>query len=79
VVTSEPNPRLAYLAGTLRRARRAKDLSQEALAIRAGTHANHVSAIERGQKDFRATTLMRLIEALELTPEELFAKYGRKA
>ncbi len=79
MVTSEPDPRLVYLAGTLRRARRAKDLSQEALAIRAGTHANHVSAIERGQKDFRATTLMRLIEALELTPEQLFSRYGREA
>jgi transcriptional regulator with XRE-family HTH domain len=79
VATSEPDPRLAYLARTLRRARRAKDLSQEALAIRAGTHANHVSAIERGQKDFRATTLMRLIEALELTPEQLFSRYGREA
>jgi len=79
VAASEPDPRLSYLAGTLRRARRAKDLSQEALANRAGTHANHISAIERGQKDFRATTLMRLIEALGITPEELFAKYGREA
>jgi transcriptional regulator with XRE-family HTH domain len=76
VATADPDPRLVYLARTLRRARRAKDLSQEALADRAGTHANHVSAIERGQKDFRATTLMRLIEALGLTPAELFAKYG---
>jgi transcriptional regulator with XRE-family HTH domain len=78
VATSQPDPRLAYLAHTLRRARRDRDLSQEALANRAGTHANHVSAIERGQKDFRATTLMRLIEALELTPEELFTRYGRE-
>lgn len=76
MATADPDPRLVYLARTLRRARRAKDLSQEALADRAGTHANHVSAIERGQKDFRATTLMRLIEALGLTPAELFAKYG---
>jgi transcriptional regulator with XRE-family HTH domain len=71
------DPQLAYLARTLRRARRDKELSQEALAHRAGTHANHVSAIERATKDFRATTLMRLIEALELTPEELFSRYGR--
>jgi transcriptional regulator with XRE-family HTH domain len=73
-----PDPRLAYLARTLRRARRDKELSQEALAHRAGTHANHVSAIERGTKDVRATTLLRLVEALELTPEELFARYGRE-
>jgi transcriptional regulator with XRE-family HTH domain len=74
-----PDPRLAYLARTLRRARRDRELSQEALAHRADTHANHISAIERATKDLRATTLLRLIEALELTPEELFARYGREA
>jgi transcriptional regulator with XRE-family HTH domain len=78
MVASNQDPGLAYLAATLRRARRDKELSQEALANRAGTHANHISAIERGQKDFRATTLMRLCEALELTPEQLFARYGRE-
>jgi transcriptional regulator with XRE-family HTH domain len=77
-MASPPDPRLVYLARTLRRARRDRELSQEALAHRAGTHANHISAIERATKDFRATTLMRLIEALELTPEELFARYGRE-
>ncbi len=78
-MASSPDPRLIYLARTLRRARRDQDLSQEALAHRAGTHANHISAIERGAKDFRATTLMRLIDALELTPEELFRQYGKDA
>jgi transcriptional regulator with XRE-family HTH domain len=70
------DPRLDYVARTLRRARRDLDLSQEVVAHRAGMHANHVSAIERGTKDLRATTLMRIIEALELTPGELFVRYG---
>lgn len=74
-----PDPRLDALGRTLRRARRDLDLSQEALADRARTHANHISAIERGTKDVRATTLLRLIEAMELTPAELFGRYGEPA
>jgi transcriptional regulator with XRE-family HTH domain len=73
------DPRLDYVARTLRRARRDLDLSQEVVAHRAGMHANHVSAVERGTKDLRATTLMRIIEALGLTPAELFTRYGEPA
>ncbi|MGB2712003.1 MAG: helix-turn-helix transcriptional regulator [Conexibacter sp.] len=76
---SEPNPRLATLGRTLRKARRDLDLSQDALARRAGMHANHVGAIERGTKDLRASTLLRLIEALDMTPAELFTRYGDQA
>src|SRR5829696_8255776 len=71
-----PNPRLTTLGRTLRKARRDLDLSQDALGRRAGMHANHVSAIERGTKDLRASTLLRLIEALDLTPAELFTRFG---
>lgn len=73
-----PNPRLTTLGRTLRKARRDLDLSQDALGRRAGMHANHVSAIERGTKDLRASTLLRLIEALELTPAELFTRFGEQ-
>lgn len=72
----EPNPRLTTLGRTLRKARRDLDLSQEAVARRAGMHPNHVGAIERGTKDLRASTLLRLIEALDTTPAELFERYG---
>jgi len=73
-----PNPRLVTLGRTLRKARRDLDLSQEAVARRAGMHANHVGAIERGTKDLRASTLLRLIEALDMTPAELFTRYGEQ-
>jgi transcriptional regulator with XRE-family HTH domain len=72
----EPNSRLIALGRTLRKARRDLDLSQEAVGRRAGMHANHVGAIERGTKDLRASTLLRLIEALGMTPAELFTRYG---
>jgi transcriptional regulator with XRE-family HTH domain len=72
----DSDPRLVALGRALRRARRAQDLSQEAVGQRAGMHPNHIGTIERGTKDLRATTLLRLIEALELSPAELFAEYA---
>ena len=71
-----PDSGLATLGRTLRKARRDLDLSQDALARRAGMHANHVGAIERGTKDLRWTTLERLIAGLGMTPAELFTRYG---
>lgn len=73
---AQPDPRLTTLGRTLRKARRDLDLSQDALARRAGMHANHVGAIERGTKDLRASTLLRMIEGLGMTPAELFGRYG---
>jgi transcriptional regulator with XRE-family HTH domain len=73
---ADPDPRLVALGRALRKARRHRDLSQEAIGQRAGMHPNHVGTIERGTKDLRATTLLRLIEALEMSPAELFADYG---
>jgi transcriptional regulator with XRE-family HTH domain len=72
----ETDPRLVALGRALRKARRDRDLSQEAIGQRAGMHPNHVGTIERGTKDLRATTLLRLIEALELSPAELFSDYA---
>jgi transcriptional regulator with XRE-family HTH domain len=68
----QPSPELLALAQAIRQARRAKDLSQEALAARADVHPKHLSEIERANKDPRATTLIRLAEALDLTPAELY-------
>jgi transcriptional regulator with XRE-family HTH domain len=70
---SPPSPELLALAHAIRQARRAKDLSQEALAALADVHPKHLSEIERANKDPRATTLIRLAEALGLTPAELYA------
>jgi transcriptional regulator with XRE-family HTH domain len=70
------SPQLVAFGRTVRKARRDRDLSQEAIGQRAGMHPNHVGTIERGTKDLRATTLLRLIEALEMSPAELFADYG---
>lgn len=64
---------LAAFARTLRRRRRLLDLSQEALARRAGVGSKHLGEIERGLRDPRLTTVLRLLDALDLSPDEVIA------
>ncbi|HKG39015.1 MAG TPA: helix-turn-helix transcriptional regulator [Conexibacter sp.] len=63
---------------TLRKARRDRDLSQEALADEAGLSAKHVGEIERANKDPRLTTVLRLADALELRSNELFRQFDER-
>lgn len=70
-----PSPQLVAFGRTIRRARRDLDLSQEALADRAGLSSKHVGEIERANKDPRITTVFRLAAALGLRAGELFARY----
>lgn len=65
------SPQLVAFGRTLRKARRDRDLSQEALADEAGLSAKHVGEIERANKDPRLTTVMRLAEALEMRSGDL--------
>lgn len=70
---------LVAFARTLRRVRRERDLSQEALAARAGVSPKHVSDIERANKDPRATTVIRLADALGVEVGELFRQLYAQA
>jgi transcriptional regulator with XRE-family HTH domain len=71
-VSSNPSPELVALGRRLRQMRRARELSQEALAAAAGVHPKHLSEIERANKDPRATTVVRLADALGVTVAELY-------
>ncbi|HEY4279116.1 MAG TPA: helix-turn-helix transcriptional regulator [Conexibacter sp.] len=62
------------LARTIRQLRRDRELSQEALAHAAGIHPKHLSEIERGNKDPRATTVGRLAEALGISVGALYSR-----
>jgi transcriptional regulator with XRE-family HTH domain len=75
---SDPSPQLLAFGRTVRRARRDLDLSQEALADKAGLNAKHVGEIERANKDPRMTTVFKLATALELRAGELFARYDER-
>lgn len=55
----------------VRAARRAKGWTQEDLAARTGLAVVQVSRIERGVREVRLTTILRLATALSTTPNEL--------
>jgi transcriptional regulator with XRE-family HTH domain len=49
------------------------ELSQRELAARAGIGEKHLGEIERGLRDPRLSTLLRLLDALDLGPDEIAA------
>lgn len=61
------------LAVNLRRARRARGLSQELLADVAGLDRSYVSGIERGERNVGIDNVGRLASALEVSVAGLFA------
>lgn len=55
----------------VRAAREAKDWTQEDLAHASGLATVQVSRVERGVREIRLTTLLRLVSALGTPPNEL--------
>ncbi len=55
----------------VRAARKARGWTQEELAHRTGLATVQVSRIERGRREVRLGTLLRLLAALEASPSEL--------
>jgi ribosome-binding protein aMBF1 (putative translation factor) len=57
----------------VRAARRRKGWTQEDLSGKAGLAVVQISRIERGTREVRLTTIVRLLDALEVSADELFA------
>ena len=73
----EADPKTAF-GKVLRRLRRERDLSQEALAERAGLARNHLSEIERARRDPGLTTLVQIADALGIGTGELFKRFDEE-
>lgn len=58
-------------ATNLRAARRKRGVSQEKLARLCDLHRTEISLLERGGREPRLGTIMKLADALEVTPNEL--------
>jgi transcriptional regulator with XRE-family HTH domain len=63
-------------ARNLRATRLRVELSQEGLARRAGIHRTEVSLLERGGRDPRLATIVRLARALGVEPAALLDGIG---
>jgi transcriptional regulator with XRE-family HTH domain len=64
---------LIALGQEIRRHRKAVDISQEALAERAGLHRNYIGYLERGERNPRVKTLFDVAHALGLGFSQLMA------
>ena len=69
----EPRERFAV---NLRRARREQGISQEELGFRCELHRTEISLLERGGREPRLGTIVKLAGALDTTPAELCAGIG---
>jgi transcriptional regulator with XRE-family HTH domain len=61
-------------AANLRRARREKGLTQEALGDAAGLHRTEIGLLENAKRDPRLKTISKLAQALETTPSRLLSE-----
>jgi len=62
----------------LRELREERDLTQEALALEAGTERSHISALERAEKGPSLATILRLSRALSVPASDLIERVERK-
>jgi len=67
-------PNVGKLGRAVRTLRRDRDLSQEALAARAGLHPNQVGRLERGT-NVQVGTLLAVVEGLGVGLAELGRRY----
>jgi transcriptional regulator with XRE-family HTH domain len=65
-------------AVNLKRARAAKGVSQEELASRCDLHRTEISLLERGGREPRLGTMVKLAEALDIGPQDLCAGIRRQ-
>ncbi|HEU4702567.1 MAG TPA: helix-turn-helix transcriptional regulator [Conexibacter sp.] len=73
----EPSPKSVF-GRVLRRIRRERDLSQEALAHSAGLARNHVSELERARRDPGLATVVQIADALNMGVGELMTRFDEE-
>ncbi|MCY3921347.1 MAG: helix-turn-helix transcriptional regulator [Chloroflexi bacterium] len=69
------DPRLAF-GRRVRRLRRLRGLSQEALALRCGLDRTYVGGVERGERNISLLNIHRIARGLGLPVRDLFADKG---
>lgn len=65
------------VGANVRRLRKAKGLSQEALAHEAGMSMRYLAGLERGEENPSLVFLVKLAEALEVEPGALFEAHSQ--
>lgn len=60
-----------FLGNRIQQIREQRGLTQDDLASRTGISIKHISVLERGVKEPRLATFLKIAEALGVTPNEL--------
>lgn len=76
VDTPEERRTLARLGDAIRRQRNTLGLSQEALADAARISRTHMGEVERGKRNISFTAVVRIANAIEMTPSALVSAAG---
>ncbi len=73
-VNDKRNPVAHRFGINLRRCRHSAGLSQEALGFRASIHRTEVGLLERGKREPKLGTIVKLARALSVPPAELLSE-----
>jgi transcriptional regulator with XRE-family HTH domain len=68
------SPEHAALGRAIRDLRRGIGISQETLAARSGLHRTYLGGIERGERNPSYANLLKVADALKVSPSELLAR-----
>ena len=63
---------VAKFGHRVRTLRERAGISQETLASRAGIHRTYMGGVERGERNVSLKNILRIAEALGVTPQKLF-------
>lgn len=69
---------LARFGKTLRELRTERGLSQDELAARAGLDRNYIGMIERGERNPAIVNVVKIAQALDVPPSELFRSFDKQ-
>jgi transcriptional regulator with XRE-family HTH domain len=75
VSTRDP---LKIFADRLRELREAQSISQQRLSELAGLNRNYISDVERGRRNPCLENIVRIAEALDVAPAELFRGFEKR-
>lgn len=75
-VSTDHNHALTRLGAAIRALRAGQELSQEALADRAGIDRSHMGKIERGERNVTLLNVLRIADALDTSVAELMMRAG---
>lgn len=68
------SPAHVAFGNAIRATRKELGVSQEALALKCGVDRSYYGAVERGERNVSLTNIVRIAEALQARPADLFAR-----